>query len=298
MPFLTIAMPVFNGGDLLKLSVQSILNQTFTDWELILIDDGSSDGAVENFSIHTDPRIKVFVDGENKGLACRLNEAIVLASGTYFARMDHDDICHPDRFSHQITYLGKNTTVDLLGAKCITIDENNQVVGTFPVATTHTEICQRVWVGFYLPHPTWIGKTDWFARNKYLQPAPYCCEDQEFLLRTYTESKFHVLPESLLAYRVRTDIAFKKLARTRFSLVKVQVSYFLSKKQYRNVALSSLVFFARLTTDTVNKIMSKFPYFRSQSGKTIKPNNETNWPTLIQALEIEVSYNETNDLIE
>ena len=80
-PKITVAMPVFNGGEFLRPAVLSIVKQTFSDWELLIIDDGSTDGSLETIQDIQDARIRVIKDGLNKGLAARLNEAIDLARG-------------------------------------------------------------------------------------------------------------------------------------------------------------------------------------------------------------------------
>jgi glycosyltransferase involved in cell wall biosynthesis len=89
-PLATVAMPVFNAGRFLRPAVLSIIRQTLTDWELLIIDDGSTDGAVDSIADIDEPRIIIVRDGENKGLAARLNEAADRARGKYFARMDQD----------------------------------------------------------------------------------------------------------------------------------------------------------------------------------------------------------------
>lgn len=276
-PVLTIALPVHNGGKALQLAIRSILNQTFSDWELILIDDGSTDEAVENISYLNDKRIFIVRDGENKGLASRLNEAIDLSRGKYFARMDHDDICHPQRFEKQIKYLELHEEVDLLATRSITINESEKIIGVLPGEEDHEDICRHPWKGFYMPHPTWMGKTSWFKRNRYKDnPAPYRCEDQELLLRANKNSQFHCLSEKLLAYRVRENFSWKKQYKTRIDLMKHQVKYFFKKNQYWFVMLSILMCLARILLDIKNKMIL-----------SIKPINSRVKNKLIDELEIE-----------
>jgi glycosyltransferase involved in cell wall biosynthesis len=248
-PQLTVAMPVFNGGGYLRLSILSILQQTFTDWELLLIDDGSTDGAVSKLAEIHDPRIRIISDGKNHGLAARLNQAIGLARGQYFARMDHDDIAHPERFLLQISKLQSDPLLDLVGAQCVTISENGELLGGLPKAESHQEICARPWLGFYLAHPTWMGKTEWFRKHLYTTPGPYCCEDQDLLLRTHAVSRFYALPKSLLAYRLRNQLGLKKAWRTRVTLYKVQLQYFKGSGQYALIPLSTFVFLLRVVKD-------------------------------------------------
>lgn len=96
-PLVSVILPVYNGGKDLGAAIQSIINQTYENWELILMDDGSKDGSLERMQKFKDPRIKLFSDGVNKGLSRRLNEAVSQTTGTYIARMDADDIAFPKR---------------------------------------------------------------------------------------------------------------------------------------------------------------------------------------------------------
>src|SRR3972149_9031916 len=113
LPLVTVAMPIYNAGKDLRLAVFSIVRQTFTDWELLIIDDGSTDDAIDSISDINDGRIHIVQDGLNKGLAARLNQAIDMAHGQYFARMDQDDVSYPDRFSKQLDALRQDDSLDL-----------------------------------------------------------------------------------------------------------------------------------------------------------------------------------------
>ncbi|MBS1227008.1 MAG: putative glycosyltransferase EpsE [Proteobacteria bacterium] len=248
-PLLTIAMPVFNGGPHLRMAVLSIVQQSFTDWELLLIDDGSTDGAIEELADLADSRIHVIRDGRNRGLAARLNEALGLARGCYFARMDADDISHPERFSQQLAVLKSDQSVDLLGSRCMTISTHNEILGTLPFKESHRDICSRPWLGFYLPHPTWVGKTAWFRTHHYAEPGPYCCEDQELLLRAHYSSHFHALSDILLAYRLRDRLVWRKACRTRVTLFRIQFNHFVTRKNYAFAVLATVATVLRLGRD-------------------------------------------------
>lgn len=248
-PTVTIAMPVFNGGTQLGAALASILAQTFTDWELLLIDDGSSDGAIAALPANLDLRICILSDGTNVGLAARLNQAIDMARGKYFARMDHDDITHPERIEQQVRFMEANPGIDLLGAKCISVSESGEILGQFPFHATHSDICRRPWLGFYLPHPTWLGRIEWFRTNRYAQPAPFRCEDQELLLRAHDNSQYHALETTLLAYRVRDSVNMKTRLRTRMALAHVQCGYFLQRAAVAELTAVVVATAARLVRD-------------------------------------------------
>lgn len=282
----TVALPVLNGGLLLEKSVQSVLNQTWTSWELLILDDGSSDGAVERLSCLGDPRIVVVRDGYNRGLAARLNEAISRARGKYFARMDHDDISHFERFMKQVEFLERNSEVDLLGTQCVTINEGDRIVGALPGANNHTGICKRPWQGFYMAHPSWMGRTSWFRKHYYQDPASYCCEDQELLLRAHRSSCYHVLPEFLLAYRVRSHTSWKKLWRTRTAMVKMQVDYFFTRKQWGGALLSVFVGALRIARDGWRECCYRSGVFQKTRSPITQEKDLRAWQEYISALSV------------
>ncbi len=255
-PLITVAMPVFNAGKYLRPALLSIINQTYTNWELVIIDDGSSDGCLDNLSELKDSRIKVLRDGKNKGIAPRLNEIIGLAKGEFIARMDNDDIAHPQRFELQLAKLQSQQELDLVSTRAFTIDKNSEVVGELPFNLTHQAICAKPWLGFYMAHPTWMGRADWFKKHLYADPNPYFCEDQELLLRSFAKSQFATVNQVLLSYRVANSINFKKLVKTRVALLKYQFKYFNAHRQYFFLSLAIIVFICRIVKAVLLKLSS------------------------------------------
>lgn len=256
VPVVTVAMSVLNGGEYLQLAVQSIVEQTFQDWEMLILDDGSTDSAIDGLLCWEDPRIILIRDGQNRGLSARLNQAMNMARGRYFARMDHDDVSHPSRFAEQVAFLDRNLQVDLVATKCVTINEQDHPVGHLPFAMHHRVICARPWLGFPMPHPTWMGRVSWFRRHYYQDPAPYCCEDNELLLRAHKTSTYDAVDTVLLAYRVRSHTPRKKMWRTRKALAAVQIKYFYERGEYVSLALSCATMILRVVRDLTNEILN------------------------------------------
>lgn len=257
-PLVTVAMPVYNGGQYLQLAVLSIINQTFTNWELLIIDDGSTDNAFDTISNINDDRVKIFRDGYNKGLAARLNEAIDLAKGKYLARMDSDDISYPQRFEEQVKTLELDANLDLLSVRAKKISMNSAQIGYLPFAINHNEIISRPWQGFNMPHPTWMGKLSWFKKYYYKLPQSYYSEDYELLLRSYKESKFGCLPEVLFEYRVREKIVWCNRIRARKAVLKLQFLYFVKEKDFLFLTLSLLTFVLKVVLDFSKVLKQKF----------------------------------------
>src|SRR5438067_2030114 len=112
---LSIGLPSFNAGRFLREAVQSIVAQTFADWELIVVDDGSNDGSFSTLANIGDSRVHIYSDGRHCGLAARLNQIVDLARGRYIGRMDADDLSHPRRFEMQMDFLRRHHKIDGVG---------------------------------------------------------------------------------------------------------------------------------------------------------------------------------------
>lgn len=116
MPKISVIMPVYNSEKYLSEAIDSILNQTYEDFEFIIIDDGSTDSSQEIVRSYTDPRIRFYINEHNMGVAATLNRGLDLATGEYIARMDSDDISLPERFEKQAKFLNQKSNIGILGS--------------------------------------------------------------------------------------------------------------------------------------------------------------------------------------
>jgi glycosyltransferase involved in cell wall biosynthesis len=198
-------MPVRNCMSTIAMAVRSILNQTFRDWQLIVIDDGSSDGTIAQVRQLNDSRIVLCQDGQSKGLPARLNEAIGSTSTQYFARMDGDDVSYPERIELQVDYLRSHPEVDLVGGRVLVFGTAGKIYGKRHSPERHQDICRRPHAGFPLAHPTFCGKTSWFRRYRYTETL-LSCQDQDLLLRGSATSCYANLPTILLGYREELNL--------------------------------------------------------------------------------------------
>lgn len=201
---LTVGIPVYNGGRYILDAIQSVLEQTFQDYELIVTDDGSTDETTMILKSFSDPRIKIICDGLHKGLAIRLNEQIAMARGVYFVRMDADDVMLPQRLERQVAFVKEHTETDVVGSSAIIIDENGKHIGWRGSEWKRNAFCKQGDLSFCevksFMHPTVMGRTEWF-RKYYYNPACEGCEDQDLWLRSQKYSHFYSLSEPLLLYR-------------------------------------------------------------------------------------------------
>jgi hypothetical protein len=203
----TIGLPFYNAEKYLALAIESVLQQTYTDWELLLLDDGSTDNSLSIAQSYAqkDSRIKVISDGKNKNLATRLNELPSLAQGLYLARMDADDIMHSARIERQLSVLKAHPEIDVLGTNAYIINDENAVTSTrYPITPKNTLTRVKSFI-----HPTIIAKKQWFLENPYDTKA-LRMEDAELWYRTHSKYHFVRLNEPLMFYREVGNNYYKK----------------------------------------------------------------------------------------
>lgn len=206
---LTVALPVYNAMPYLPAAMESILGQTYSDFELLIIDDDSTDGSTEYLRSLRDPRISLTVH-QNRGLGTTLNELFRNSRTEYVARMDADDVCDPHRLEKQMKFLRDHADVVMLGTG-IDFMVGDQFVNGFLPLTKHEEIRDRLLQkrpGVH--HPTLIVRRDaWegvggyhLARNG---------EDLDFCLRLCDFGRVTNIPEVLYHYRLhRGSVTLKK----------------------------------------------------------------------------------------
>jgi glycosyltransferase involved in cell wall biosynthesis len=226
----TIGSASYNAGLFLLDMVRSILAQTVKDWELILLDDGSTDNSFEAVCKVNDPRIKVFVNEKNIGRAASLNKITRLARGRYIARMDADDFSATNRIQRQLELLESNRALDVVGTGIVYLDRNDVPVGHWLAPVEHFEICKEPDRNIRLCHGSIMGKKEWFEKNPYNESLSQA-EDFELFFRTYQSSRFSNVPESLYYYRLEQFFSFRKGIAARYDSSKFLSAYYISKGQ-------------------------------------------------------------------
>lgn len=223
---ISIGIPFHNSEKYLAYAIESVLYQTYSNWELILLDDGSTDSSLDiaNLYAKKDSRIRVISDGENKKLPFRLNQLIDESKGEYIARMDADDIMHPDRLFKQFTYLNSNRDIDIVSSGLVSIDSNNCIKGYRSSSNIITNV--SIDKGFPIVHPSVMARKNWFLRNKYNENFPRS-QDYELWCRSFAKNdlKIAILPELLLYYREEGVISVDKLKRSYIDSFKIYTKY-------------------------------------------------------------------------
>lgn len=129
-PKITVLLPAYNAGPYIREAVDSVLRQTFTDFELIVINDGSKDDTAQILDSYTDPRMKV-VHQENMGLVRTLNKGLAMARGKWIARFDADDVCYPRRLEEQVAFMQRHPDYVLTGSEADYMDEHGNFIFTY-----------------------------------------------------------------------------------------------------------------------------------------------------------------------
>lgn len=223
----SIGIPFFNAELYFADAIKSVIQQSFKDWELILVDDGSTDRSLEIAQAFAkkDSRIRVISDGKNKKLPTRLNQIIQESQYEYIARMDADDLMHPDRLKIQVEFLQKNPNFDLVSTGVVSINDKNEVRGVRVVDHLYTNF-KEVKRHYPIVHASILAKRDWYLRNKYDQSLPRT-EDFELWCRTISNNdlKLAVLPEALYYYREEGLVTAEKMKRSYRDGIKVYKQY-------------------------------------------------------------------------
>lgn len=200
LPLISVVMSVYNGEKYLSEAIESILNQTYTNFEFIIVNDGSSDKSIDIIKEYMtkDNRI-VLIDRENKGLPYSLNEGISKAKGEYIARMDADDISLPERFKKQLEYMKENkldvcgTFIEVFGTK-----RNNHTV---KYSINHNDIKFRLMFMSAFAHPTVLLKKEVFKKVKYRVDYKVAQDYQLWVDIINVGYKVGNIPKVLLKYR-------------------------------------------------------------------------------------------------
>jgi hypothetical protein len=202
-PRVSVLLPVWNGEPFLEQAIESMLRQTFSSFELIVIDDGSTDrtAAIAEEFASGDERVRV-LRRPHEGLSPTLNAGIAAARGEYVARMDADDISAPDRLQKQVAYLDAHPACVAVGAWIEVVDEAGRHIGLKTYVTTHDEISAALLRGLpAIAHPTVVARRDVLRGAGGYDARRYPSEDLDLWFRLAGRGELANLAETLLQHR-------------------------------------------------------------------------------------------------
>jgi glycosyltransferase involved in cell wall biosynthesis len=228
MAKISVVMSVYNGEKFVKQTVASILNQTFRDFEFIIIDDGSTDSSKKIIESFNDHRINL-ISRENKGLTPSLNEGLSLSRGKYIARMDADDIAEPERFEKQINFLDSHSNVYICGTWAKIIDENNKETGKYKTPVESEKIKRTMlWHNPFI-HPSTMFRREIIDKVGYYSEKTKYAQDYEYWSRIIKKFSGVNIPEFLMKYRVSPkSMTRKSNFAMRWEGIKIRFHYIFS----------------------------------------------------------------------
>jgi glycosyltransferase involved in cell wall biosynthesis len=240
-PTISVVMPVYNGAIFLSEAIESILKQTYKNFEFIIVDDGSTDDSriiISDYAQQDERIHPLFFN--HRGVTAIMNEGVRLARGKWIARMDHDDVSSPDRLAVQLQWATQNN-LDVCGAQAETFGPKGKKLWWFP--ETHDAICKELLFRCSILYPTAIIRTDIFKNNFYINDCFF--DDYELFTRLAPKHRMGNVASVLLRYR-RHKTQTSKVRRKEFNkdFQKYHLRYFY--KIFPNTPLADYIAFARL----------------------------------------------------
>jgi glycosyltransferase involved in cell wall biosynthesis len=198
----TVLMSVFNRGSRVRAAIESLLAQTYTDWDLIAVDDCSTDETPRTLSEFAarDSRITVLTNAVNLGQSASLNRAWQAARGPLLARMDDDDECHPSRFERQVAFLRDHSEIDILGTAAEYVDPSGRSLGILRRPASHAELAREMYRSVPVLHPTVMFRREVLDALGGFDVRLRRAQDHDLWFRAYRRFNFHNLSEPLLRY--------------------------------------------------------------------------------------------------
>lgn len=239
--FISIGIPFYNAELYLEDAICSVLAQTHKNWELILLDDGSTDKSLEIARAYEkfDERIRVISDGENKRLAARLNQIIKEAKYDFIARMDADDLMSNDRLEKQLITLKQNPSIDLVTSGRLTIGYNNELTG-IRLGRNYQMNAAMILNGLTnLLHASLMARKEWCIRNPYNEKR-VIAQDYELWLTAAKKDdlRYIVLKKPLYWYRVMENVTYEKLLKgytTQIEIINAHYRGIISSSKKRKI---------------------------------------------------------------
>lgn len=231
--YITICIPFYNAESTLLDAVRSVFAQTHESWELILIDDGSTDRSLEIAQSINDPRVTVYSDGENRKLAGRLNQLVDLAKYDFIARMDADDMMTPNRIETLLGILCANEKYDLASCGTYSIKNDGSFNGYRGSAEQNYTFEGLIHKSQGFLHAGLVARKSWYERNRYDELLPLG-QDTDLWLRSAKAGDFRAISikEPLYMYREEGNVTSKKLL-TAYKIERSNYAHLIEKRHIR-----------------------------------------------------------------
>lgn len=249
-PLVSVVMPIYNAEPYLAKAVESILLQTLKDFELVLINDASTDKTLQiiNKFKRKDKRIRVINNKKNLQMAESLNLAINLAKSDLIARMDQDDISLPNRLEIQYAFMRSHPKVAIVGNNIIIIDEEGKITGKRTYPTTSNSLKKMLFRYSAFAHPTVMFRKSAFQKIGEYDPTLHPCEDIDLWFRLGIKYEFASIPSFLFKYRISLiSGSHQNLKRTEAIGLKIKINA-IKKYGYRPILYDVIYNFLQFIT--------------------------------------------------
>jgi len=201
-PLISVVMPAYNAEKYISQAIESILNQSLTNFELLIINDGSTDSTLRIVRSFRDKRIRVVTNRKNLKIAKSLNKAVRLSKAGLIARMDADDISLPDRLEKQYRLLSERPGVAIVGANMIIVDEDGRRISKREYPSEDGELKRLMFRYSPFGHPVVVFRKKAFMEFGGYDPTKVPCEDIDLWFRLGSRYNFATVPEYLIKYRI------------------------------------------------------------------------------------------------
>lgn len=208
-PAVTILMPAYNAASFIRESIQNALDQTFRNFELLVIDDGSTDSTCEVAASFPDPRVRLHRRSENKGLVFTLNEGLQMACAPLVARQDADDLCVPRRLAVQCRHMEANSDLDAVASSALLIDGKGRARGRLRVPSNRSQLAWDLCFRNPIPHSSVMFRKERVLEKFGGYPDSPSSEDYALWSRIAHEGRFGLIPEALVSYRIHAASIMK-----------------------------------------------------------------------------------------
>ena len=274
---ITVLMSVYNGENHLEEAIESILKQTFTNFEFIIIDDGSEDTSLKIINNYKDKRISLLKNKQNIGLSASLNNGIKLSKGKYIARMDADDISLPERLEKQYNFMERNTAIGIVGAGYHIINELGEHMGTYIYPDNPVAIQWKLLAGPVFPHPTVMMRKKILIENNLSYNEEYfVTQDYDLWCKMIQFTKGSNFPEVLIHYRHHEESKSKiELEKQEHFKVKISAKSLENIFQIPHVTIEEMIIIGKIIDLEINALKKSDlekvnKYFFDILGKFLK----------------------------
>ena len=205
-PKITVLMPVYNAEAYIGQAIESVLSQTFSDFEFVIVNDGSKDRSADIVRLFADPRIRLIDNKENAGVIARLNEGLALTEGEYIARIDADDVwADKEKLAKQAAFLDMNRDYGMIGTLGTAIGKSGEKLYPLDYPTADAEIRKKALVKNCFINCSVMIRKSILGKSGGYDAAEKHAEDYGLWLRIGSVSKFANLPERMVSYRVTPE---------------------------------------------------------------------------------------------